>query len=186
MLHPRCYASLGLRQQNAAQSSTILGGNPPLQQVAAIQMRGIRSARLARRPGQRLAAAACLFALLLMYSPLVAALHAAPDMSCCATAQCPAKRPIHSPVNGPVERGMPPADSDSMPGMNCAGFGDVRCSMSCCHPRQQASFAPFVFVPGVPFVISVPPGREFAALTGSGPALPGNGTPLPPPPRSVS
>lgn len=105
-------------------------------------------------------ACVCLLAVLLLSAPAWAAAFQASQTACCEAGMCPlhGHAPKKSSKDGKAAQESPMATCDHH-GQKSA----VDCSLSCCHPAEEAVTAAVVFVlPGV---------AEISAPLFSGPAL---------------
>ncbi|HEY1423620.1 MAG TPA: hypothetical protein VGF20_09220, partial [Candidatus Acidoferrum sp.] len=98
-----------------------------------------------RRPyTQRIAACACLFALLLIYAPIATATLMTATGACCSGDYCP--------IHGNHHRNQePPAQTGENAPMDCdhAGHSASKastCSMSCCHDAQPSVATAHIFL----------------------------------------
>jgi hypothetical protein len=126
---------------------------------------------------QKVAASACLLALLLVYAPIASATLLAVTGACCTGDQCP----IHGNHH--------PSKHDEPAAMDC--HGDKHnvnqmdsCSISCCHTDQRAAVNANIFVL-TPISVSTPlltNTQTFLAFAATGLSL--AFAPLAPPPKS--
>jgi hypothetical protein len=90
-------------------------------------------------PGKKLGAWVCLFAAVLLWSPLWAAAWQANAMDCCSGGMCP----IHGHTNHAPQNNTP---KQSTPCDQHPGLGLIQCTMSCCHAVMHSFVAAIVFV----------------------------------------
>lgn len=129
-----------------------------------------RSLHVPIAPGRMLAAWVCLLAVLLLWTPMLAAAWQAGGMACCAAGMCPVHGHSKTNHSSPQQPAVPEAP------MNCGHSGPTseshsemtRCSMSCCHENGQSLTAAGIFIlPGAvalskpAIVLAVP--RQLAA-----------------------
>ena len=133
-------------------------------------------------PGKKLVAGVCLFAILMLWSPLWAAAWQARSMACCNSGLCPVHGYAHSPQPTP----QPPSDSAPDCGHHSATHKQaVNCSMSCCHGSADSLTASVTFV--LPARSTVFDGSEITAVPrqSSPTDLAASFEPPSPPPRAV-
>ena len=95
-------------------------------------------------PGTKLRACVCLLAVVLLWSPLWAAVWQSHDMACCAGGMCPLHG--HADPAAPKPQAAAPAESPDCQHHGSTQSGTMNCSLSCCQESSAALTAGMIFV----------------------------------------